>query len=72
MRSVLIQLRDINGPRGGKDINCHIEITMPYGAPLLVEETNSTPANALNKALHRLKPALVRRVDAHKNHHPHA
>lgn len=72
VRSVLVQIRDVNGPKGGNDIHCHIELTMPYGSPLLVEESNSTPANALNKALHRLKPALLRRVDAHKNHHTHS
>lgn len=62
-----IQLSDINGPRGGVDKECVVEVSAAGSAPVVVRSVahnwHTALNNALNRALSALKKLLGRDKD---------
>jgi len=60
---VRVRFADINGPRGGIDKRCAIECSLgPYGA-VVIEETDADLYTAVDRASHRVKVAVRRKLD---------
>jgi len=59
---ILVRLSDINGPRGGSDKRCHIEVTLPGQATVVVEDTEPDLYVAINRAAERTSRTVVRRL----------
>jgi len=57
-----VRLADVNGPRGGIDIQCHIEAAMPRHGVLRARSTAASVQAALADASRRLAHTLSRRV----------
>lgn len=55
-----VHLEDVNGPRGGVDKRCCIELLRPAGEPLVVSATATGWREALDAALARAARALLR------------
>lgn len=55
-----VLLNDINGPRGGLDKHCQIELRAENSVPVVVTATASNWRVALNKALNRAHRLLLR------------
>lgn len=61
VRNVNVRLSDINGPRGGNDKRCAIQISL--GAQdLVVEDTEADLYVAIDRAVERSKRALSKRI----------
>ncbi len=53
IRRIIIRLTDINGPKGGKDKCCHIQIVIPKVNDLIIEDTEVDIYKAINRAVER-------------------
>jgi len=60
---VILRLTDLNGPRGGVDERCRIEVRLRPSGGLLVEDGDSSPSAAINRAADRAARAVRRRLD---------
>ena len=61
VRRVRVRLQDLNGPRGGEDIRCHIQAWLTPGQMVLVEETRADPFTAVARASDRIGHNISRR-----------
>jgi hypothetical protein len=71
---VSVQLSDVNGPRGGVDKRCQIELTTKSGPPVIITSIardwlsalQSALARATRSVLHNYKRSLRQRASAPK------
>ncbi len=61
-RRLAIILSDINGPRGGSDKRCRIQVQLVGGKDVVIEDTEADMYLAIDRAAERADRALVRRV----------
>lgn len=59
---ILVRLSDINGPRGGNDKCCHIQVILPQLADVVVEDTESNLYAAIDRAADRVSRTVARRL----------
>ena len=59
-----IRMADINGPRGGVDKRCQVDVAMPGMTRLVVADTRTDLYAAIDRASARLKQTLARRRQA--------
>lgn len=52
---VRVTLADINGPKGGCDMECHAELKLQDGPSVTVRARGETPLEALTLAAHRIR-----------------
>ena len=60
---VSIWLSDANGPKGGLDKSCQMQIVMPGKPDVVIEETRENICLAINIAIARAGKAVVRKLD---------
>jgi len=60
---VVIRLSDINGPRGGADKRCHVQIMLAGIPDVVVEDTEVDLYAAIDRAVDRARRTVVRKVD---------
>ena len=70
LQKVTLRLDDINGPKGGADKSCRIQIPVTGGKPVVIEEVQSNLYIAIDRAIERAGRALSRRL-ARKREHDH-
>jgi ribosome-associated translation inhibitor RaiA len=63
IRRVDIYLSDANGPKGGEDRVCKIQLKPDRLAPIVVQETATDLYEAISICCHRSKRAASRRFD---------
>lgn len=59
---VVVRLSDINGPRGGVDKRCGVELRLKGAQPLVVEDVQSDLHVAIDRACERIGRSLHRRL----------
>lgn len=57
---VIVRLSDINGPRGGKDKRCHLELRLKGLPEVVIEDTEADLYVAIDRAAERAGRALLR------------
>ena len=62
LASVQVRLADVNGPRGGIDKHCMIEVRGPALEPIIVRERYSDLYAAIDRAADRLDRTVARRL----------
>ena len=62
MHKLAVSLSDINGPRGGIDKRCKIQVQLGGGAEVIIEDTEADLYVAIDRAADRADRAVVRRV----------
>lgn len=62
IRGAVVRLTDVNGPRGGIDKTCRVELSLSGQAPVIVTESSATAEHAINRAIHRAAQVLSRRL----------
>lgn len=62
VKNVQVRLVDINGPRGGEDVECRIQADLGYAGVLTINETQTDPFLAVARASKRVNHSLSRRV----------
>lgn len=68
VRKVAVRLYDINGPRGGEDKCCRIQIALPGTSDVVIEDTEADLYIAINRAVDRAERSLARRLDRQREH----
>jgi putative sigma-54 modulation protein len=61
VRRILVRLSDINGPRGGNDKRCQLEVMLP-GQAVVVEDTEADLYAAINRAAARAGRSVMRQL----------
>lgn len=62
LASVQVRLLDVNGPRGGVDKHCVVEVRGPALAPIIVRERDADLYVAIDRAAGRVDRAVARRL----------
>ena len=65
--SVTVRLSDINGPRGGFDKRCQIQIPLPHHRDVVIEETDADLYVAIDRAASRAGNTLGRQLSRRRN-----
>ena len=66
VKRILVRLSDVNGPRGGNDKRCHLEVILP-GQTVVVEDTEADLYLAINRAASRAGRTVMRRLRRRRN-----
>ena len=65
VRSLHVTLKDLNGPRGGLDKQCRIDIRLRrLGRLIVIDDVDAEPEAAISRAAERAGRAVTRAVDA--------
>lgn len=59
---VAVRLGDVNGPRGGADKRCLVEVRLKSAPAVVVEDVETDLYRAIDRAVHRAGRALGRRL----------
>lgn len=68
VRKVVVRLSDINGPRGGNDKRCYIQVPLPHKPDVVIEDTESDLYVAIDRAVERAERSVARRLDRQREH----
>jgi len=68
MDQITLNLRDINGPKGGSDKSCRIQIRSPGSKTIVVEEIQNDLYIAIDRAIERAARALTRKLKRHREY----
>ena len=60
IQRVMVRLTDINGPRGGRDKRCHIQVVLEGMPDVVIEDTKSDLYAAISRATARVSRAVSR------------
>lgn len=63
-----VRLFDINGPRGGNDKCCRIQIPLPGTPDVMIEDTEPDLYIAIDRAADRAERAVARRLERQREH----
>ena len=62
IQRVVVRLSDINGPRGGADMRCHLRLVVPGLSDVVVEDIEADLYLAIDRAVDRAGRTLRRRL----------
>ena len=62
IRRAVVRLSDINGPRGGADKRCHLQLVLDGMQDVVIEDTQADMYTAIDRTSDRARRALVRRA----------
>jgi len=62
IQRVVVRLSDINGPRGGTDKCCHLQLVLPGLPDVVVEDIQTDLYLAIDRAADRAGRTLARRL----------
>lgn len=62
IQQVMVRLTDINGPRGGQDKRCHIQVVLDGMPDVVIEDTECDIYAAISRAAGRTSRAVARRL----------
>lgn len=62
IRRMDVTFEDVNGPRGGVDVKCHVHLVLRDGGDVDVESLGPNPLAAGATALDRMRRAVGRRT----------
>jgi putative sigma-54 modulation protein len=60
---VRVSFADVNGPKGGLDVRCAIDVNIPRTAPLHAEETAASDANAFDLSEAAISRQIARQLE---------
>lgn len=61
--SVVVRIGDVNGPRGGVDKRCLVEVRGPAFGPVVVEDASADPYTAVGMAVGRVARVVGREIE---------
>ncbi|MBK1679797.1 HPF/RaiA family ribosome-associated protein [Rhodocyclus tenuis] len=65
---VVVRLADVNGPRGGVDKECSIEVRLKGAPAIVIEDTQAELLVAIDRATERAGRTLDRRLNRRQDH----
>ena len=71
VRRVFVRLSDLNGPRGGIDKRCLVEVRLDGLPAVVVEDVQSDMYTAIYRAIGRASRTVMRRLSQHNTRQRH-
>ena len=68
IRRVVVRLSDINGPRGGADKRCQLQVHLDQLPEVVIEDTQSELYAAMDRAAERAARTVARRLSRERAH----
>jgi len=68
VRSITVCLSDVNGPRGGNDKRCRIQIPLAGSRDVVIEDVDADLYVAINRAAERIERTMARRLERLRGH----
>jgi hypothetical protein len=65
---VTVRFDDVNGPKGGVDIDCEVKVDVAGLPPVIVTERGTSPGVAFASVLRRVTRAVRKELDRHGRH----
>ncbi len=65
--SIAVRLRDLNGPRGGRDMQCQVHVTMPGRPDVVIKTVQEDMYAAIDDAIKRAAYRALRIVMRKRN-----
>ena len=62
IQRVVMRLSDINGPRGGTDKHCHLQVVLAGLPDVVINDTEANLYVAIDRTTGRAGPAVARRL----------
>ena len=62
IQKVVVRLSDINGPRGGKDKRCHLQVVLAGLNDVVIEDIETDLYVAIDRAVDRAGRTVVRKI----------
>jgi ribosomal subunit interface protein len=59
---IAIRLRDLHGPRGGRDMQCQVRVTLPGRREVVVKEVHEDMYASVDRAVKRAAYRVIRSV----------
>ena len=69
LKRVEVRLSDLNGPRGGVDKRCLIEVRINRHPPVIVTDVQSDLYTSIDRASARAGRTVMRRLSLHNRRH---
>jgi putative sigma-54 modulation protein len=63
IQRIIVRLSDINGPRGGEDKRCQLQVVLAGLPDVVVEDTEASLYFAIDRAADRAGRTVMRRLD---------
>lgn len=67
IQNIKVHLSDINGPRGGADKRCKIQVTLPHLSDVVIEDTEVDLYVAIDRAVDRASRTVDRRLNRRRD-----
>lgn len=67
IQQIKVRLSDINGPRGGADKRCHIQVVIPHLTDVVIEDTEVDLYVAIDRAVDRAGRTVGRKLSRHRD-----
>lgn len=65
---ISVRLQDINGPRGGEDKRCRVQVVFPGARDVVIEDTEADLYVAIDRAVDRAERSVARRLGKRHEH----
>jgi len=59
IREVVIRLINVNGPRGGEDKHCRVQVLLATGGSLVIEDRDADAYVAIDRTMGRMKRVVT-------------
>lgn len=66
IQRIVMRLSDINGPRGGSDKRCHLQLVLSGLPDVVIEDTEADLYVAIDRATDRAGRTLIRKISRQK------
>ena len=63
VRRISVRLSDQNGPRGGDDMRCRMQVSLAAAPSVVIEDTEANLYVAIDRAADRIGRAVARRIE---------
>ena len=63
VRRISVRLSDENGPRGGDDMRCRMQVSLAAAPSVVIEDTETSLYVAIDRAADRIGRAVARRLE---------
>ncbi len=65
--SVRVRLSDLNGPKGGVDMQCHVQVNLVHSGSVFIHQVHEDIYSAIDGAASRLKRTVRRHINRRRD-----
>ncbi|MCL7420191.1 MAG: HPF/RaiA family ribosome-associated protein [Methylobacter sp.] len=66
VQRIIVRLSNANGPKGGADKRCHIQVVIPHQSDVIIDDVEANMYAAVDNATDRAGRTVTRHVAKHR------